>query len=197
VHTVVLGDVNYWNALKAQVNTGYGYIASQNDPAAYGVAAAQWVRNLGVSDSSGNVLPQFNPYNPNITPLPGVGNAGNQYDQAAWNLGSTIISLLGGGMRAVMVDELKSTTTELIARTCAYVSSQGNYAGRWGVYVVNGPAVNFEALNGGPAGSTPAGNWPFDALNRLLDVNAQIAVELYAYYKPVAGNSTSAGDRPR
>lgn len=103
-----------------------------------------------------------------------------------WNdVNSLIISPTGPAI--VMIDELTSKSQELIARTANWAGP--GWGDRWGVFLVNGPAVSYLALNQAPNGTE---SWPFNAIDQLLlAARCRIGVELYAYYGPSVGNKTS------
>jgi len=87
--------------------------------------------------------------------------------------------------RVIMIDELKTQPAGTIQKfaECAdrMRTVYPQWEGRWGVHVVNGPAVDYSGLNPG--------------LDALLKANAVLAVEMYPLQSDYCNNGSTVGQR--
>jgi hypothetical protein len=84
--------------------------------------------------------------------------------------------------RMVMIDELNSSTIDLIAEAATVMNEQyPQWVGRWGAFIVNGTAVSYARLN--------------PAIDALFEAQATMGVELYVRQSEYCASGSTAGAR--
>jgi hypothetical protein len=146
----------HWAAIRELVTSTEGpLVASQNHPE--GLPFAKWAQNLGVLR------------------IPSA-EAGAE----------AVVGSLGAPEppRVVMLDDLRMAAVEMIRDLARIMRDRHpELAGRWGVYVANGPGVGLD--NYGPA------------IAELLRAGATLAVEMYPRYADYCGAGWRSAGRDR
>jgi hypothetical protein len=150
-HTIVIADTDRWDSIRALADADLGPIlVSDNKPA--DLPLERWTRRISASrEDSGEALAAL----------------------VAAELGNP-----AGAPIKVVVDELREEYADkILAMTREMAARYPQWRGRWGVYIVNGPAVHY-------AGYTAQ-------IDALLDAGAMILAEMY----PQAADYCAAGPR--
>jgi hypothetical protein len=148
---VVIADTDRWDSIRALADADLGPIlVSDNKPA--DLSFERWTRRISASrEDTGEALAAL----------------------VAAELGNP-----AGAPIKVVVDELREEYADkILAMTREMAARYPQWRGRWGVYIVNGPAVHY-------AGYTAQ-------IDALLDAGAMILAEMY----PQAADYCAAGPR--
>lgn len=150
-HTVVIADTDRWNDIRAMADAGDGtMLVSDNKPA--DLPFDRWTRRISASrEDTGEALAAL--------------------------LDAELSNPAGAPIK-VVVDELRDEyRAKLLAMTREMAARYPQWRGRWGVYLVNGPAVHYANYT--------------EEIDALLSAGAMILAEMY----PQATDYCRAGDR--
>lgn len=150
-HTIVIADTDRWDSIRVLADADLGPIlVSDNKPA--DLPFERWTRRISASrEATGEAL--------------------------AGVLAAELSNPAGAPVK-VVVDELREEYADkILAMTREMAARYPQWRGRWGVYIVNGPAVHYAGYSA--------------QIDALLDAGAMILAEMY----PQAADYCAAGPR--